>query len=124
MAEFKTTVTSETITIDGLVIAPAEADSLKSAVSFAGGMREFNPLPPKIDFEQFHVHFHEDGTLVVTRATGPGEIRLDFNRVDELILLVNQCLAISIDQKKLSPSPRCVGDPGFHTAGDVIEGKF
>jgi hypothetical protein len=125
MADFKITATSELITIDGLTIAPAEADHLKSAVSFAGGMRDFPGLPPKIDYEQFHVHFHEDGTLVVTRAVGQGgDIRFNFDRVDELVLVINQALGISIDKKKLSPSPRCVGDPGFHASGDIIEGSY
>jgi hypothetical protein len=124
MAEFKTNATSEVITIDGLTIAPGEAATLKAAVSFAGGMRDFVPLPPKIDFEQFTVHFHEDGTLVVNRATGPGEIRFNFNTVDDLVLVITRCLDSSIDKKRLDPSPRAVGDPGFNTSGDVIEGGF
>ena len=124
MAEFKTNATSELITIDGLTIAPGEADALKAAVSFAGGMRDFPGLPPKIDYEQFTVHFHEDGTLVVNRASGPGEIRFDFNSVDELVLVITNCIGISVDKKRLDPSPRAVGDPGFNTAGDVIEGSY
>jgi len=106
------------------VIAPAEADALKSAVSFAGGMRDFPALPPQINYEQFTVRFFEDGTLVVARATGQGEIRFDFDQVDELMLAINQILGVSIDLKRLSPSPRCVGDPGFNTSGDVIEGTY
>ncbi len=124
MAEFETNATSEFITIDSLTIAPGEADALKSAVSFAGGMRDFAQLPPKIEFEQFTVQFNEDGTLVVTRATGQGEIRFSFNTVDGLVLVITQLLGMSIDQKRLDPSPRAVGDPGFNTSGDIIEGGF
>jgi hypothetical protein len=124
MAEFKTVATSEYIQIDGLRIAPAEADALKAAVSFAGGMRNFPTLPPSINFEQFVVHFNEDGTLVVNRATGPGEIRFSFDTIDTLILTVAGALETSIDQKRLDPSPRAVGDPGFHDDGDVIEGNY
>jgi hypothetical protein len=125
MAKFETNATSELISIDGLTFAPGEAEALKAAVSFAGGMRDFVPLPPKIDFEQFTVHFNEDGTLVVARATGTdGIITFNFNTVDTLILAIAQCLEMSIDKKRLDPSPRAVGDPGFNTSGDIIEGSF
>ena len=59
MAEFAIDTTSEWITIEGIRFAPAEADALKSAVSFAGGMRRFSKLPPSIDFEQFTVQFFD-----------------------------------------------------------------
>ncbi len=124
MAEFKYEADSELITIDGLTIAPAEADHLKSAVSFAGGMRDFTPLPPQIDFEQFVVRFFEDGSLIVNRATGEGgEIRFHFNTVDRLVVVITQALGISVDRKMLRPSPRSVGDPGFLAEGDIIEGR-
>jgi hypothetical protein len=124
MAEFKVEATSEAIQIDGLRIAPAEADALKAAVSFAGGMRDFPALPPLINFEQFVVHFNEDGTLIVNRATGPGDIRFSFDTVDTLILTISAAVGTSIDKKRLDPSPRAVGDPGFHDSGDVIEGRY
>jgi hypothetical protein len=124
MADFKVVANSETIQVDDLKIAPAEADHLKQAISFAGGMRDFPNLPPSINYEQFVVRFFEDGTLIVSRATGQGEITFSFDTVDTLILAVTQALEISLDRKKLSPSPRCVGDPGFHAEGDVIESGF
>ena len=124
MDDFKIEATSEFTQIDGVKTSPAEADALKSAVSFAGGMRDFPQLPPSIEYEQFVVHFNEDGTLIVNRATGPGEIRLSFDTVDTLILAVAQALETSIDRKRLDPSPRAVGDPGFYDTGDVIEGNY
>ena len=67
MVDFTIDTNSEWITVEGLRFAPAEADNLKSAVSFAGGMRDFPGLPPFIEFEQFTVEFTEDGTLRVAR---------------------------------------------------------
>ncbi len=123
MAEFKVTADSEVITIDGLTIAPAEADNLKEAISFAGGMKDLPRLPPQIDYKQFVVQFFEDGKLNVFRANGlGGEIVFSFNEVDQLVTAVTSALGISVDRKKLRPSPRSVGDPGFMADGDIIEG--
>jgi len=124
MAEFTLDTNSEWITIEGLRFAPAEADTLKSAVSFAGGMREFPGLPPFIEFEQFTVHFFEDGTLVVSRITEPGnEIGFSFDTVDTLILAIQKATEICLDQKRLKPSPRHVGSLDMFNSGDVIEGR-
>ena len=124
MAKFEVEANSEIITIDGFTITPGEADSLKEAVSFAGGMREFTPLPPHIEFGPFVVKFFEDGSLIVNRATGDsGEIRFHFNTVDRLIVAISDALGISVDQKRLRPSPRSVGDPGFLADEDLIEGR-
>jgi hypothetical protein len=124
MADFEVTADSENIVIDGLKIAPAEADNLKSAVAFAGSMREVSNLPPQIDYEQFVVQFFEDGTLIVNRASGvDGKIEFSFNTVDKLVTAVESALGISLDAKRLRPSPRSVGDPGFMADGDVIEGR-
>ena len=124
MAEFTVDTNSEWITIEGLTFAPAEADSLKSAVSFAGGMREFSKFPPSIDFEQFTVHFFEDGTLVVSRTTEPGnEIGFSFNTVDTLVLAIQKATNICLDQKRHRPSPRHSGSLDMFNSGDVIEGR-
>ena len=121
MADFEVTADSEIITIDGLTLAPAEADNLKAAVSFAGSMRDVSPLPPQIDYVQFVVRFFEDGTLIVNRASGEGgEIKFSFKTVNELVVAVTSAIGISIDRKRLRPSPRSVGDPGFATDGDII----
>jgi hypothetical protein len=124
MADFKVTADSEHIDIDGLRLAPAEADNLKAAVSFAGAMRDVENLPPQIDYEQFVVQFFEDGTLIVDRADGAsGAIKFSFNTVDTLVQTVESALGISVDAKRLRPSPRSVGDPGFLAEGDIIEGR-
>ncbi len=124
MAEFKVEADSEVITVDGLTLAPGEAGSLKDAISFAGSMRDVDPLPPQIDYEQFVVAFFEDGTLIVSRASGiGGVIKFSFSNVDQLVAAVTQALEISIDRKKLRPSPRSAGDPGFMADGDIIEGS-
>jgi hypothetical protein len=124
MADFEVTADSEHIDIDGLRIAPAEADNLKAAVSFAGAMRDVKTLPPSIDYEQFVVQFFEDGTLIVDRADGAsGAIKFSFNTVDVLVRTVESALGISVDAKRLRPSPRAVGDPGFMADGDIIEGR-
>ena len=123
MADFKVTADSELINIDGFTIAPAEADNLKEAVGFAGGMRDLPRLPPQIEFKQFVVRFFEDGELIVNRATGQGgEIVFSFNTVDQLVTTITSALGISVDRKRLRPSPRSVGDPGFMADGDIIEG--
>ena len=121
---FKVEADSEFIVIDDFKIAPGEADTLKSAVSFAGGMREFPGLPPYIDFVQFRVSFFEDGALKVTRVDGAGAtLEFDFNRVDELVLAINTASEISVDRKRLNPSPRHAGSLDMFNTGDVIEGR-
>jgi hypothetical protein len=121
MADFEVTADSENITVDGLTIAPAEAAALKAAVSFAGSMRKVENLPHVINYEQFVVQFSEDGTLVVSRASGiSGEIRFSFDTVDQLVVTLTSALGISIDRKKLRPSPRATGDPGFNSEGDIM----
>ena len=122
MAEFEIDTNSEWITVEGLRFAPAEADNLKSAVSFAGGMREFPGLPPFIEFEQFTVEFTEDGTLRVFRSGSPEEITFSFDTVDDLILTIQKASEICLDQKRLRPSPRHVGSLDMFNSGDVIEG--
>ena len=123
MVEFTIDTNSEWITVEGLRFAPAEADNLKSAVSFAGGMREFSTLPPSIDFEQFTVQFFEDGTLVVSRTGYPEEIKFSFDSVDTLILAIQKATEICLDQFRLRPSPRHSGSLDLFNSGDVIEGR-
>ena len=123
MADFKIRADSEVINIDDFTISPAEAETLKEAVAFAGSMRDVKALPPHIDYKQFVVRFFEDGTLIVNRATGQGgEIKFSFNTVDTLVVAVTTALGISIDAKRLRPSPRATGQPGFLADGDIIEG--
>ena len=121
--EFTVDTNSEWITIDGVKFAPAEADNLKSAVSFAGGMKDFPSLPPSMPFEQFVVEFNEDGTLRVCRSGSPGEITFSFDTVDTLILAIQKASEICLDQKRLRPSPRHVGSLDMFNSGDVIEGR-
>ena len=123
MVEFTIDTNSEWIIVEGLRFAPAEADNLKSAVSFAGGMRNFSKLPPSIDFEQFTVQFFEDGTLIVSRTGYPEEIRFDFNSVDTLILAIQKATEICLDQFRLRPSPRHSGSLDLFNSGEVIEGR-
>ena len=123
MAEFTIDTNSEWIIVEGLRFAPAEADNLKSAVSFAGGMREFPGLPPFIEFEQFTVEFTEDGTLRVFRSGSPGEITFSFDTVDTLILAIQKATEICLDQYRLRPSPRHSGSLDMFNSGDVIEGR-
>ena len=125
MAEFnfKDKTNSEHIVINGFRIAPAEADDLKSAVSFAGGMREFPVLPPSIPYGRFVVAFNKDGTLVVSRDGSLGEIEFSFDTVDQLVVAINDASQISADQKKLKPAPRATGGLDFFNSGDIIEGR-
>lgn len=121
---FKIEADSEIIKIDGFQIAPGEAAMLKEAASFAGGMREFPGLPPSIDYEKFRVSFFEDGSLQLSRVDGTGTVlEFDFNRVDELVLALNTAVAISVDRKRLNPSPRSVGSLQMWNTGDIIEGR-
>lgn len=124
MADFEIAASSEIITINGFKFSPGEADQLKAAASFAGGMRDFPQLPPQIEFDQFIVQFFEDGTLVASRNSGDGGLlKFDFDSVDELVTAINSAVGISIDKKRLSPSPRAVGDLGFFGSEDIIEGR-
>ena len=121
---FKIEADSEFIKIDEFQIAPGEADTLKSAISFAGGMRSFPGLPPFIPFEQFKVNFFEDGTLSLVRLDGTGTVlEFNFDRVDELVLAINSASEISVDRKRLNPSPRHAGSLDFFNSGDIIEGR-
>ena len=125
MAEFKVEADSEYIRIDGFSFAPAEAEDVKAAASFAGGMRDFPALPPRIPYKSFVVEFSEDGTLVLSRANGDGKvITFSFNTVDTLILAVDSALGISIDKKRHDPSPRHAGALAMFNTGDIIEGKW
>jgi len=121
--EFSKRTTSERIFINDLEITPAEADDLKAAVSFAGGMRKFPGLPPQINYGRFVVKFLEDNTLLVFRAGSPGELVFDWDTVDELILAITSAANISINKKILSPAPRAVGSIALFNSGDVIEGR-
>jgi hypothetical protein len=124
MAEFEIKATSDTITIDGFEIAPAEGAKLSEAVSFAGGMRDFPRLPESMEFPPFSIFFFEDGAIVVNRTNGTGgQIRFSFDTVDKLILAINQATAISVDQRRLSPSPRVTSSNLFGNEGDVVEGR-
>ncbi len=121
MTNFEVTADSEIITIESLTIAPAEAENLRSAVAFAGAMRSVPNLPPQIDYEQFVVKFFEDGTLVLNRSSGDGGvIEFSFSTVDQLVNTVTSALGVSVDRKRLRPSPRSVGDPGFMADGEIF----
>ena len=121
--DYKKQTNSEHIVINGFKIAPAEADDLKSAVSFAGGMREFPVLPPSIPYGRFVVTFNEDGTLVVSRDGVLGDIEFSFDTVDQLIVAINDASQVSADQKKLKPAPRATGGLDMFNSGDIIEGR-
>ena len=122
---FKIEADSETISIDGLKIAPAEGADLKEAISFAGGMREFPKLPSYMPFHQFVIKFFDDGTLRILRANSidSGEIKFSFDTIDTLIIAITQAIDISVDKKKLDPSPRHSGGFVMHNSGDIIEGR-
>lgn len=121
---FEIEADSEFIKIDGFTIVPGDADKLKSAVSFAGGMRDFPSLPPYIDSGSFRVKFFEDGTLTVGRWNDESVyIKFDFNSVDELVLAINTASEISVDRKRLNPSPRHAGSLEMFNSGDIIEGR-
>lgn len=121
---FEIKADSEFIAIDGFKIAPGEADVLKTAISFAGGMREFPSLPERMPFKQFIITFGSDGSILINREEEVQDgIAFDFNSVDELIISITNALGVSIDKKKLSPSPRLVGSLDQFNSGDVIEGR-
>lgn len=125
MADFKVEADSEYIRIDGFTFAPAEADNIKAAVSFAGGMREFPALPPCIPYGAFTVTFHEDGGLTLTRTEQPDtKLEFSFDSVDQLVVVVDLASQQSIDKKRHSPSPRHAGALDMFNSGDVIEGKW
>lgn len=125
MAEFKIEADSEHIRIDGFTFAPAEADDVKAAASFAGGMRDFPQLPPRIPYKVFIVDFSEDGSLTLTRASGEGgRIDFSFDTVDQLIIAVDSASGISIDKKRHDPSPRHAGSLDMFNSGDIIEGSW
>lgn len=125
MAEFKIEADSEYIRVDGFTFAPAEADDVKAAVSFAGGMRDFPALPPRIPYKAFTVTFSEDGTLTLARANGEGgTIGFSFDTVDQLVLAVSTASEISIDKKRHDPSPRHAGSLDMFNSGDIIEGSW
>lgn len=124
MAEFKIEADSEYIRIDGFTFSPAEADNVKAAISFAGGMRDFPQLPPRIPYEAFVVDFSEDGTLTLSRSSGQGgAIQFSFETVDALVLAVSTATEVSIDKKRHDPSPRLSGSLDMFNSGDVIEGR-
>ena len=125
MADFKVEADSEYIRVDGFTFAPAEADDVKAAVSFAGGMREFEALPPQINYSAFVVGFSEDGTLTLARGNGEGgSVTFSFDSVDQLIIAVDNAAGMSIDKKRHDPSPRHAGSLDMYNSGDVIEGKW
>ena len=125
MAEFKIEADSEHIRIDGFTFAPAEADDVKAAASFAGGMRDFPRLPPQIPYKACVVKFSEDGTLSLARASGEGGvINFSFDTVDQLIIAVGSATGISIDKKRHDPSPRNAGSLSMFNSGDIIEGGW
>jgi len=121
---FKIEADSELIRIDGFQIVPGEAGAFKSAVSFAGGMREFPGLPPYIDHGSFRVNFFEDGSLSLERLNSSvPALNFSFDTVDELVLAVDTALGISVDKKRLDPSPRSSGSLSVWNTGDIIEGR-
>jgi hypothetical protein len=121
MAEFEIEADSETIKIDGFEIAPAEGAVLSEAISFAGAMRDIPRLPEKIDFPPFRVFFSEDGTMAVKRVDGSGGvIEFAFNTVDQLLVAVNQAIEISLDRKRLAPSPRVTSGDLYANEGEII----
>jgi hypothetical protein len=124
MAKFEIEADSETIKIDGFEIAPAEAAKLTEAVGFAGGVRDFPRLPEKMEFPPFLLSFSEDGTIIVRRANGTGgKIEFSFSTVDELIVAVQQATAVSVDQRRLRPTPRVTSSNLFGNEGDIVEGR-
>ena len=79
-------------------------------------------IPP---FKQFIITFGSDGSLILDRegALGGESLGFDFDSIDELIVSVTNALGVSIDKKRLSPSPRSVGSLDLFNSGDVIEGR-
>ena len=121
---FKVSLSPDFISINGFSFSPAEGEKMKSAVSFARGMRDFEALPPSINFELFTVSFFEDGRLELTRQGSPSRIEFSFDLSDTLVDAVSNAVAMYVDNQKLSPGrPKRQGFAPTMQTGDVIEGR-
>ena len=79
----------------------------------------------QMPFNQFVIQFFEDGGMLGTRLGGRFEdgIAFHFNTVDVLVVAITSAVEVSVDKKKLSPSPRSSGSLSMFNSGDIIEGR-
>lgn len=122
---FTVNTTDQHIFIDNFKFTPAEADRISNLISIAGAMSELRALPESISDPPFFIRFNELGELVLDRANDAKSVlNFEFKEVDEILRVIDEAVAISIDQHKLRPNPRSVGGvANMLPSGDVIEGR-
>lgn len=104
-----------------LQMTPGEVGSVTSLIATATRMLGLPALPENIDHHPFKITFTEEGTCKLSRSDAPGEVDFEFEKSDDLIILLNDLIEVARDAQKLRPSPRGTGyQPRIR--GDVIEG--
>lgn len=116
---FEADVTHNFIKLNGIEFTPNEGDKLTELLGSAGKMSSLPVLPKNIANGPFTVAFGEDFQTLTRDGVN---VEFKFNEIDNLIQLVQDCVAKQLDLIRLSPQTR--GDGYVAPArGEVFEGR-
>lgn len=96
----------DAISISSFIFRPSEAKVITSLLAFAGSMCNMKVLPPEIEDPPFIVKFSEYGELSLSTGSRKGSVDFKFEDVDDLIVLINDLVKVSIDNHTLRPHAR------------------
>jgi hypothetical protein len=121
MGKWTTHITPDEIDIDGFKFRPAEASKITSLLGFAGGMSEMKALPGEIEDPPFKIMFSDYGDLTLVSENKSSFPEFKFADIDNLIVLINDMVKVSIDNHVLRPGAR--GKTNFNSLpgdGDIV----
>jgi hypothetical protein len=99
-------VMPEEIKIDEFIYRPGGAKAITSLLAFAGSMHNMKVLPPQIEDPPFVIAFSEYGDLTLHSGDEKKFVIFKFEDVDDLIVLVNDLVKVSMDNHTLRPHAR------------------
>ena len=100
------TVTHDEIKIDEFKFRPAEATKITALLGFAGSMSGLKVFPGEIEDPPFKIEFSDYGDLTLHSYDNSVLSEFKFSDIDDLIVLVNDLVKVSIDAHTLRPHAR------------------
>ena len=99
-------VSPNEIIIGKFTYLPGQAAKITALIGFAGNMSNLKALPPQIEDTPFVIEFTEDGSLKLHSGNKDFCVPFKFEDTDDLIVLINNMVQVSIDSHTLRPHAR------------------
>jgi len=114
-------INNSQIHVDDFILVPGEVDSITALLSMAGSMSKLKALPPEIGDGTFVIRFNPEGHHGLIREHDESRLDFRFENVNDLIVYLQDALAVAVDMQKTNPvkAPQYSGEQH----GDIFEGR-